>query len=493
MTGGVNDYKNTRLSGNIDNDIALLKFIFNGDAALRIREVCIAGRVRCCLVFMDGMVNAAQLGETVVEPLIEADLSKYEQPDCEYIAKNVLFANEVLKTYDLTDMLRAILYGDTLFIKEGSKSALTINTKGWRTRGINEPESERVLQGPREGFDEAAMLNLAMIRRKLLTPDFCADVMRIGRRSDTIVFVCYLGSLVNKKVLNKLKHRIEKIDIDGIIDSNYIAENIRDYKLCLLKTIGSTERPDIVAARLLEGRIAVVVDGTPVVLTVPYLFCENFQSDEDYYINFTLASAARILRWLCFFVTVSVPGVFVALITHHFDLLPTHFALTVARLRAGVPIASVVECISLVLAFEILKEAGLRMPQNLGHALGVVGGLVVGQASVEAGIISAPMLIAVSLSAIAGLMVPRLSSVVFYWRILNVVACAISGLYGYFVLMSVFIIRLFGIESFGIDYTHAIKNPCFQSLKDSFMRAPWNRMLLRPIFNKNKKRMGNNK
>ncbi len=490
MSGSVNDYENTYLSGNLNNDISLFKTIFRRDAVLRTREVLIGGVARCFLIYMDGMVNSAQQGETVVEALVESQLPENFTPSAEYIAQNILFANEVNETKKLPDMLRALLYGDTVLIVENSKSALTINTKGWRTRGIKEPDSERVLQGPREGFDEAAMFNLAMIRRKLLTPDLCIETMRIGRRSDTPVFICYLGALVNENTLKELKRRLSKIDIDGILDSNYIAENIRDSRYSLLKTTGSTERPDIVAARLLEGRIALVVDGTPVVLTLPYLFSESFQSDEDYYINFTLASLARLLRWVCFFITVSVPGVFVALITHHFELLPTHFALTVARLRAGVPIASVVECLALIFAFEILKEAGLRMPQNLGHALSVVGGLVVGQAAVEAGIISAPMLIAVAFSAIAGLMVPRLMSAVFYWRLLVVIFCAVLGIYGYLVMASLFVIRVFGIKSFGVDYTESLALPTSQNLKDSFIRAPWFLMKKRPLFNKNQIRRG---
>ncbi|MBR5473754.1 MAG: spore germination protein [Clostridia bacterium] len=491
MSGGVNDYIETRLSGNVDWDISLFKSIFCRDAVLRIREIFIGGRSKCYLIYMDGMVNSAAQGETVVEALIESILPDGFLPSNDYIAKNILFANEVGETENFPDMLRAILYGDTVLISQGNKTALTINTKGWRTRGIKEPDSERVLQGPREGFDEAAMFNLAMIRRKLLTPDLCIELMRIGRRSDTPVFICYLGSLVDQNMLKELKRRLKKIDIDGILDSNYIAENIRDCRYSLLKTTGSTERPDIVAARLLEGRIALVVDGTPVVLTLPYLFCENFQSDEDYYINFILASLSRLLRWLCFFITVSVPGVFVALVTHHIGILPTHFALTVSRLRSGVPIASAAECVALIFAFEILKEAGLRMPQNLGHALSVVGGLVVGQAAVEAGIISAPILIAVAFSAIAGLMVPRLTGAAFYLRLLIVFCCACFGIWGYLAVASVLVIRIFCIKSFGVDYTQSFAAPRFNTLKDTFIRAPWNFMKTRPLFNKNKIRKGN--
>lgn len=490
MSGGVNDYENVCLSGNIDKDITLFKTIFSRDDVVRIREVRIAGVWRCCLIYIDGMVDSLQQGETVIEALVKYALPENTALNCDYISKNILYANEISETDKLTDMLRAILCGDTVLIAQNNKSALTIDTKGWKTRGINEPDSERVLQGPREGFEESAMSNLALIRRKLLTPDLCIEMMRIGRRSDTPVFVCYLGSLADPATVKKLKHRLCKIDIDGILDSNYIAENIRDHRHSILKTTGATEKPDIVAARLLEGRIALVVEGTPVVLTVPYLFSENFQSDEDYYVNFTLASLSRMLRWLCFFIAVSVPGVFLALITHHFDLLPTNFVISVSRLRTGVPLNSTAECLALLGAFEILKESGLRMPQNLGHALSVVGGLVVGQAAVEAGIISAPMLIAVSLSAISGLMVPRLSGAVIYLRLINEIACAALGIYGYLIVSTILVLYVFNLSSFGVDYTVSFSRPDSQHLKDIFIRTSWTKMLTRPMFNKNRIRKG---
>ncbi|MDO4607653.1 MAG: spore germination protein [Clostridia bacterium] len=486
MSGSVTDYSNVYLSKDLDKNVALLKGILSRDAILRVREVYVGGsNIRCVLFYMDGMVNSHQIGETVVQSIVKCNAASDAQITPDYIEKNILFADDVGQKQTVSDILRAILYGDTVILTQNSTTALVVNTKGWKTRGISEPEGERVLQGPREGFAESAMTNVSLLRRKLVTPDLCVEMLNIGRRTDTKVFVCYLGTLADSKTVNNLKKQLKKIDIDGILDSNYIAESIRGSRLGVLKTIGSTERPDVVAARLLEGRIAVIVDGTPAVLTLPYLFSENFQSDEDYYINFWVASLGRALRWLSFFISVSVPGVFVALTTHHFELLPTHFALTVSRLREGVPIATVAECMALIFAFEILKEAGLRSPENLGHALNVVGALVVGQAAVEAGIISAPMLIAVAFSAIAGLMVPRLSAAVFYLRIINVIVCAAFGLYGYFIVSSLFVLRVFSIKSFGVDYTTSFAKPDFWHLKDSFIRAGWNFMKTRPDFNFN--------
>lgn len=484
VSGRVTDYDSLSLTGNIDTDIKLFKDIFSRDDILRTRRIGVGETdTACALLFMDGMVNTEILGEMVVRPVVNAKVSEIITAD--YMAHSILYASDLNKTESVADILRGILYGDTVLLLDGSTAALVINTKGWRTRGISEPQNERVLKGPREGFDEAAMLNIAMIRRRLLTPDLCVEMLRIGRRSDTLVFVCYLGTLADKAILSKLKQRLSKIDIDGILDSNYISEYIGDYKGGLLKTIGSTEKPDVVAARLLEGRIALVVDGTPVVLTLPYLFAESFQSDEDYYLGFTVATVGRLLRWLCFFAAVSVPALFVALTTYNLKLLPTHLLLSITELRAGVPMSAVLECIVLVIMFEILKQAGLRMPQSVGQALGIVGGLVVGQAAVEARIISAPMLIAVSFGSIAGLVVPQLQGVVFYVRLLSVVVAAFLGVFGLILLYFLLCIRLFSINSFGADYTEGIGEATFQSLKDTIIRASWRDMIKRPIFNRN--------
>ncbi|MBQ9965337.1 MAG: spore germination protein [Clostridia bacterium] len=480
------DYSSVYLTENLDENIKIIKEIFKKDSTLRIRRIKLKDNVNeCAIIYIDGMINNEVLNDSVVRPLITAAVDIGEKGKIEEISSKILFVNDANKAKTVADMLRAILYGDTILLVSGSSVALSLNTKGWRTRGISEPQEERVLQGPREGFDEAAMFNLAMLRRKLLTPDLCAEMLRVGRRSETIVFICYLESLADKQCVKELKKKIEKIDIDGILDTNYIAEYIRPHRFSLLKTTGTTERPDVVAARLLEGRIAVIVDGTPVVLTLPYLFSENFQSDEDYYLNFFVASVGRFLRFVCFFLAVSAPAIFVALTTFHKQLLPTSFALSVAQLRGGVPFSALIECLLLIFVFEILKETGLRMPQSLGHALSIVGGLVVGQAAVEARIVSAPMLIAVALSGISGLMIPRLKGVVFYLRVAAVLVSSLLGLYGFIALMSIFVVRVFSIKSFGVDYTASIRNPDFEHLKDTFFRAPWEYMKTRPVFNKN--------
>lgn len=487
MSGQTADYKNTYLSGDLKNDIALFKEIFKKDCILRVKNIkAREGEVfDCAVIYFDGMVDSEQVNDAVIEPLLTVTTKSESENITEYIEKQVLFARDVKKSETVDKILEGILYGEVAIIVQGSKTALNVDAKGFRTRGITEPADERVLQGPREGFEEAALLNLAMLRRKLQTPDLCNEVMRVGRRSGTMVFICYLDTLVDKKALAELKRRIKKIDIDGVLDSNYLAEFIRDGKYSPFKTSGTTERPDTVAARLLEGRIAVVVDGTPMVLTLPYLFSENFQSDEDYYLNFAVASVGRILRYICFFLSISIPAIFISLLNFHTELLPTTLGIAVAELRGGVPFSPFTECIIMIFIFEILREAGVRMQQSLGHTLSIVGGLVVGQAAVDAGIISTPMLIVIALSGISGLMIPRLKGAVFYLKIGFVFLSAFLGLYGFILGISFMLMHIISLTSLGVDYTVTLRRADFQSLKDTVWRAPWNKMRLRPDYNRN--------
>ena len=472
------DDKNFRIK--LQDNIKTVEEIFRGDSILRKREFSFCG-ISACLFYFDGMVNVELINESVIKPLVKSKMQIPKESPAKFVSDKLLFASELKNTSLIDEAVKSILYGDTLLLLENSHVAIVVNTKGWRTRGISEPENERVLQGPREGFDEAAMFNVAMLRRRLQTPDFCASVLRLGRRTNTYVFVCFLKSLVNEKTLKILKHRLSKIDIDSVLDSNYITEQISDGSSSLFKSVGTTERPDIVAARLLEGRIALVVDSTPVVITLPYLFSENFQSDEDYYINYKIASVGRILRYISFVLAISVSAIYLALTTCHFSFLPPAFARSVQSARTGVPFPSYLECILLTFIFEILRETGQRMPQSVGHALSIVGGLVVGQAAVEAKIVSAPMLIAVALSGICGLMVPRLKTAVFFLRFIMIFAAALLGIFGLLCVGAVTLIAVLGMESFGVDATLSLDKPTAEKLKDTVVRVSWTKMLKRPL------------
>lgn len=462
--------------------------LFSSDAAFRHRVFQTGMGCRAAVCYLDGMASAEGLREGVIRPLLSAANFNGEPNAAAFAAEKVLWAAEVSGTGQFDAIVSGLLSGGAAIFFEGCATALVVDVKGFRSRGIQEPENETVLQGPREGFDEVAIPNLAMIRRKLQTADLCAEVMTVGKRSKTQIYLCYLRSLASARLVAELKRRLAKIEIDGILDANYLNELIRDRKSSVFKTIGTTERPDVVAAKLLEGRVAILANGTPVVLTVPYLFAENFQSDEDYYVNFWGASIGRFLRYLCFFLTISVPAVYLALLTHHQRLLPTFLLLSSAGTRGGVPFSSLAECLLLILVLEILKETGARMPQNLGHTLGIIGGLVVGQAAVEARLVSASMLIVVAVSGIAGLMIPRLRAAVFFLRVGLVLLAAWLGLPGCLLGLSLLLIRLTGTVSFGVSYLQPLETPTVQGMKDTFLRFSWGKMLTRPAFNRDRTR-----
>lgn len=482
MNRELRSFENQKLSKCLEENINLFNKIFEKDAAFRMRKINVSGEEQfsCIVMFADGMVDSQIVNESIIKSLIENKVKNFQNDLIEYAEHQLLYANEISKTDIVSDVLAGILYGDTALIIDGCVAALIINTKGWRTRGISEPDVERVLSGPREGFDEALMLNLAMVRRKLPTPDLCVEMLKCGRKTDTKIFICYIDSLVKQENVEKIKSEISKIDIDGILDSNYLDELINKNKISLFKTMGTTERPDVVVGKLLEGRIAIMVDGTPVVITVPYLYAENFQSDDDYYQNFLVAGIGRVLRYVSYYLSICLPALYVALSIFNPQLLPTNFLRTISESRVDIPFSTFGECLVLILIFEILKEVGIRMQQSVGHAMSIVGGLVVGQAAVEANIVSAPLLIITAFSGITGLMVPRLKGANFYCKIILLIFSSILGLFGFFIGLTLIQVHLYSLDSLDVNYTTLGYQFQKTSLKDTFIRTAWDYMKKRP-------------
>lgn len=425
------------------------------------------------------MINNKLMNDDIVYPLTHYTFPLKSDDLMEHILQHVILSNSVEKTADVEKIIQAIVYGDTVLFADGCFDTLILNTKGWNMRSIAEPESERVLRGPREGFNESILVNLSMLRRKLRTPDLKLQYMTFGRKTKTKACICYLASVVNKKALGELEKRLEKIDIDGTLDSNYIAELMKEKPFALLETAGSSERPDVIAGNLLEGRIALFLDGTPTVLTVPHLFIEYFQSDEDYCLNYAFATIGRLLRIASFFIAISLPAIFLALVTYHHEMLPIPLLLSISAARQSIPAPTAMEMLLMLLVFEMLRESGARMPGIMGQALSIVGALVIGQAAVEAKIVSAPIIIIVALTAICGLMVPKLKAFVILQRFFLMGFASVMGLYGYLLGTLAIFAQLFGTYSFGVPIMPNTHFNVFQDNKDIFARVPWSKMTKR--------------
>lgn len=486
---------NIKLSKVLDDNIFQFKKIFHDDDTFMTRTFANLqqSQAKFCVLYIDGMVDPEMANKAIMEPIIQSTLPKNYEGNIDAILNQVILSNNAEKSRDTEKLITSILRGESVLLMDNCDEALIIGTKGWKSRTITEPDSEKIIRGPREGFVEPILVNLSMIRRRLGTPDLKFKSLTIGVQSKTKISVCYIDGIVNQKILEEVLQRLDKINLDGIIDSGYLAELIKDASYSPFKTIGSTERPDVAAARLLEGRIILIADGSPVVLTLPFLIEEYFQADEDYYINYYYSSISRILRMLGFIITVTSPAIYVALMTFHQEMLPTPLIISIFAARQGVPFPTTIEILAMLVVFELLREASIRMPSNIGQALNIVGVLVLGQVAVQAKLVSAPVIIVIALSGITGLMTPRIKGPVLLLRLILILLSGLIGLYGLIFGIMGIIIHLCSIRSFGIPYMMSFTSLKLEDLKDTTIRAPLWFMKNRPKFisGENKVRQGN--
>lgn len=468
------------LSVNLDR----MRALFEGDNTFVARVTESPSGLRCAVFFLDGMVNNLAINQSIIRPLVAFDGS-YTNADT--LARTVIQINDSRVETDPDSMLSSLLYGDTVILTEGDARPVVVNTKGFSVRSSSEPDNEKVLRGPREGFTEAFMPNLALIRRRLNDPRLKFSFERMGERTHTVVCVCYLKGVTDDRLVRETRRRLDACDLDGILDANYLAECIRDERASPFPTLGTTERPDVVVARLLEGRLAILVDGSPVVLTAPCILQECFQANDDYYLSTQQAGLSRVLRVAGFFLSVSIPALYAALLYFHPELLPTRLLLAVAAAQKGVPLPPIWEIMLLLIVFEVLKEAGTRTPGVIGSTMSIVGGLVLGQAAVSARFISAPAVIIVAVSAVTGLTVPKLQAAALTARFALLACAALFGLYGLCFGLSLMLLHLCALTSCGTPYLLNLLPRVTPSREDRWLRAPWFRMRKRRFLAKKEK------
>ncbi len=457
-------------STDLESNIRLMQSIFRGDNTFVTRRAVSRAGLSCAVFFFDGMVNNIAINQSVIRPIVCSDLSC---ASAETICQTVLQINDSRVETDSSKLFASFLYGDTVVFTEGDARPVVVNTKGFSVRSASEPENERVLSGPREGFTECFMPNLALIRRRLNDRRLKFTFLRIGSRTNTIVCLCYLAGVCEQKLITHLRRKLEGLDIDSVLDANYLAERIRDHRWAPFPTFGTTERPDVVAARLVEGRCAVVVDGSPVVLTAPFLFQECFQSNDDYYISFLQANLSRLLRVAGFLFTITFPAVYVALMLYHRELVPARLLFAVSAAQRGVPLPIGWETFLMLLVLEALKEAGARTPGAMGQTMSIVGGLVLGQAAVSARFAAAPTVIVVAIAGVTGLMVPKLQTAALWLRFALLAAAAAYGLYGVGFALALTMTWLCRMHSCSVPYLLNLIPRVQAEQEDAWLRAPW--------------------
>ncbi len=451
------------------NDVKIHEFRFGKD-----------GEHGGALIFIDGLVDGEAITQGILRPLMnyrpagERGAAELLQE----IEHAVLLNAEVEEKDELAGMISGCMSGNTLLLIHGTAKGLLVSTKGWEKRGVTEPMTEAVIRGPREGFTENLRTNTALLRRKIKSPDFRIEHIIVGRKTLTDVCLLYLKGVADLKVIEEVKSRLKGLSVDSILDAGYIEQYMEDAPFSIFPTVGYTEKPDVAAAKILEGRIAIVTDGSPFVLTIPMLFIENFQTAEDYYIRPFFASMARLLRYVAYFIAIFATPIYIALTTFHQEMIPTTLLLTVAKAREGTPFPAFVESLIMVFSFEILREGGLRLPRPVGQAISIVGALIMGDASVSAGLVGAPLVIAVALTAVSGFLVPAQNDTVSILRLISMILAAVLGGYGIAMVFLGVLMHLASLKSFGVSYFEGF--PPSRDMQDAVIRLPLWMMVKRP-------------
>jgi len=452
----------------------------NSDVIFRIFNV---GEWKASLVYIDGMADKLLLDHYVLEPLM---LCSKGIGDVEQIKDKILAVTDMHEVKKLSEGVNFALSGDTLMFIDELNCAYVIATRFWPARGIGDPSSETVIRGARDGLAETIRFNTALIRRRIRDTRLRVKAKIIGTRSKTDVVIMYIEDIVNKEVLKELEDRIDKINIDVVFDSAYIEQLIEDNKYSPFPQIQSTERPDVVAAALYEGRVALLVDNSPFAIIVPTTLANLFQSPDDYYQRWMHGSMIRFIRMLSIIISLTAPALYVAITSFHADIIPTRLAYSIAASREGVPFPAFIEALIMELFLALLMEAVVRLPRPIGATIGIVGGLVIGQSAVSAGIVSPLMIIIVAITAITTFVTPNYEVTTAFRlvRILLIITSAIVGLYGIVIGLIILLIHLVRIKSFGVPYLAPAVDTKMSDLKDMYIRAPISKLKQRPKYMK---------
>lgn len=467
------------LYADLEANLSVLQDIFNlcYDVKYRRFKLNTVPARAACLVFIENMVEVRSLEEHVLSAILAKPLGAgtagrdLMQTLCDSLVETL----ETAFMEEFETAVQAVLNGSAVLLVDGVNRAIRVHVKKLERRAINESDTETVIRGPRDAFVEVLAVNVTLLRRRLQTPALKLEKMHIGTSTQTEVVVAYLEGVAEPKIVAEVKNRLGKIDIDGVLESAYIEEFIEDVPWSPFPQIDSTERPDKVAAGLLEGQVAVLVDNTPFVLLMPVTFVRFLYAAEDYYSRAIYATFTRLVRFLSLNVALILPAAYVAIVTFHQELLPTNLLLSIAAGREPVPFPAFLEALLMETTFEILREAGIRLPRPVGQATSIVGALVIGNAAVSAGLVSPAMVIVVSLTALASFIIPTPSGA-YAVRILRfplMFFAAALGFFGVMVALMAILTHLCTLRSFGVPYLSLIAPIHMKGLKDSFVRVPW--------------------
>lgn len=420
------------------------------------------------LVYLESLNSQDLMSNFLIGPLMNYEV---EITSSEQVIKEIIQISASLIVDDLNEALNLMFNGNVLIFFECFEDVITCDVSGFSVRGIEISSSESVVKGPREGFVESLEINISAMRRRLRTQDLKIEKFLLGTQSKTPIAMLYLEDYTPKELISHVRETIEKIKEKGFIFHSNLLEEELKYKNSPFDTIGYTEKPDVAASKIAVGQIVVIFEGTPFAITAPYFFVENFMSSDDYTLNKYMANIGRTLRFFAFLLSTLLPGLYIALVTHHFRLMPSIFLFKMAATRAGVPVPTVIEMLFMIFVFQIIREAAVRLPQPLGSTLSIVGALILGEAAVRSGVASQVTVLVVGITSICSYLIPKIYIAVFSWNILLVIFSAILGLPGFYTGFVVFVAHLANLDSCGYPFLYPLGTKATFKFKDISYRG----------------------
>ncbi len=455
----------------------------NFDVTSRIIHV---GESKLGMLFIKSLMDKESLILSIMAPLIDY---KGKNVTFDELEKNVLKIFELERVDTDEDVITKLTQNNLIIFLEGEKGAIATDMEKAPVRTPAEPPTSSVIMGPREGFVEDIKSNIALIRMRLKTDKLILKEFELGRYTKTKICLFSIKGITDQELVEKVSKKLEAIDIDGVIDSHYILSFLQEGQNLLFKQIGTTEKPDIVAAKMLEGRLAILVDGSPIALTLPFVFLEDMQSANDYYTNPIYVSFMRIIRAIGVFLAAVLPGVFLAFRLYHYKALPLKYLITVSNSTQGLPFSPFIEMVFILVLFQILYEVSLRLPRYLGIATSIVGALVLGDTGVKAGLISSPVVIIIAMSIIAVYTVPEQAPQLTVLRAIFILLGGTLGILGIVAGMIYFVNEMNILNFYGVPYLAPFSPKVSADLKDALTKASVTQMKERPKFIKTKNKV----
>lgn len=450
-----------------------------------LREAITSGQ-RCFFCVMDGLVDSLQLSEMIMTPVLERKFEKGKSFKTnnelmEIIKLKAVNSLELNEATTFEDCYYFLMSGFCVLVLEDCKRALVFGIQGWSKRSIDEPSNESNVKGAKECFIESLNDNKALVRKRLKTHHLKFKQIKLGSAADTPVAIAYIDNRADSKLVTAVEERLKGAGFNTVIDYGelvpYLDTDIKSFFSC----VGNTERPDVVVSKLLEGRVVIMVEGTPFAIYVPYLFSDNFQSVDDYDNPPFYSSFIRVLKYFCFVISIFLPSLYVAIGTYHQELIPTNLLFTIASEEITTPFSLMTEALMLLILYEIMREAGLRLPSSIGHAVSIIGGIIIGETTVSAGVVGAPMLVVIAMTAISSYVVYSLYESVAVLRFVFIAIGGVFGMYGIVFGAALVFVNICALNPFGIPMSSPISPLNTKSLGDIFYRETWRKLSKRKV------------